>query len=174
MSLFTELKACLLVAAKNDVRYYFRGIKVDQNSLTATDGSLMIIIDHNIEIHSEDFHEFIICRDDLTSKLKMFNKKSPLKLSYVNGEAFLNEYKLKLIEGRYPNTKRVIVNTFSDDSLSQNSAIGINPHYLSTLTKAIATAIDKKQMVAAKMTMYDKGISFEKDNVNAYIMAARL
>ena len=169
MSLFTELKACLLVAPKSDIRYYLNGVLVTSNGLTATDGSMLIRIETELDLATDK--SFIICRHDLAKKIKLFTKKDDLKLAVKDHELFLNEYKLELLDGRFPDVGRAINSQFSDDV--DHKEIGVNLSYLSALSKAVSVALNTKTN-CAMLTMYDRGLTLSLKHVLGGLMATRL
>lgn len=170
MSLFTELKACLSIAAKCDVRYYLKSVRLTNKGIIASDGYMGIIVEREIDIPEG---EYLLCRFDLAKKIKMFTKKDDIVFTKDGDDILMNGIKIDLIDGRYPNMQRVIDTNFTNLSAFPN--VGINFNYLSIISKAIATALDiKPAFVSGEMKIHDNGVSLEKDNVKSFLMKARL
>lgn len=168
MSLFTELKGCLMIAPKNDIRYYLNAVRVSSAGLFSTDGCMILRINTDINIGDKIF---IICRHDLAKKIKLFTKKDEVSLISKGDDLFLNEYKLELVDGNYPDIDRAINSSFSDTV--EHKELGVNLSYLSELSKAVSVALDSK-VNCAKLTMYERSASLNYDHVFGGLMATRL
>ena len=121
------IKALLLAAAKNDVRYYLNGILFDVRATdavaVATDGHVMLAVpitpepDENDETHYLP-GQFIVPRDVLES-IKP-NKIFPLFFTFDAAARTVTianagtETTVKLIDGTYPEWRRAVPKTVTD------------------------------------------------------------
>ena len=170
MNMFTMLKGLTAVAPKNDVRYYLNGIYITPTRFIATDGHMMVVVEQET---ADVVEPVIVCRTDLSNKLKMFNKKSELTLNFVDGEPYLNEMKLNTVDGRYPDVSRVINRYESETKTAE--PIGFDLVLMAQMCKAIDTIADNK-IKGATFTFYNANAAckVEKNAVTGYLMPCRL
>ena len=170
MNTFTMLKGLTAVAPKNEVRYYLKGVYITPTKLIATNGYMMAVVEQET---SGVVEPVIVCRTDLANKLKMFNKKSELALNFVDGEPYLNEMKLNIVDGRYPDVSRAI-NRYESETKSVEP-IGFDLVLMAQMCKAIDTIADNK-IKGASFTFYNANAAckVEKNAVTGYLMPCRL
>jgi hypothetical protein len=130
-----QIKAAMLMMAKNDVRYYLNGLLIGGGKVVATDGHRMIVVDSKTSTFDPTIFsikgklparamscEFVFIGEDygvVTSKDCRDNDIDAV-------------VKFSIIDGKYPDYKKVIP-TDKCDSVSE---IGFNIGYLSDVHKA--------------------------------------
>lgn len=130
-----QLKAALLFAATNDIRYYLNGVFLDSKTgnMAATDGHRLIVI----EAGWNNEHDVIIPNTFLDGVIKALQKHDTVEIEYdpeTNIIAFhspLHSWSAKAIEGRYPDIQAIIPR---DDVRSPGV---FNPEYLMDAVKAV-------------------------------------
>lgn len=114
------LKAALVCTAKEDVRFYITGVCIDRGHVVATDGHRMIHMQITPEI-GESHRQIIIPAEAIDFLAKKVAKEKTLKRVPVTvnidvldfdctlsiGDGLIVEH-TKLIDGKYPDWKRVI------------------------------------------------------------------
>jgi DNA polymerase III sliding clamp (beta) subunit (PCNA family) len=173
MNTYSKLKGLLSVTPKNDIRYYLNVIRVTSSELTTSNGSSAVIVEHHT---SGVDSEILICRHDLATKLKLFKKNDELNIT-VNGDSvFLNEYKLKTVDGRYPDIKRALKNNFDDGNRNGSDEIGFDMTLMSKISTAVNMIKSDPKLPGAKYTFYgaSNGCKIETGTITAYVMACRL
>jgi DNA polymerase III subunit beta len=131
-----HLKAALLFAADNDVRYYLNGVYFNGKSgeLVATDGHRVIAIDTSWRMDAS----VIIPRALIVNVLKVIPKKLDcVELSFddESNEVTLYGLTAKAIEAKYPDYNAVMGN--SKDKHVRSAGM-FNVEYLMDASKAIA------------------------------------
>ena len=71
MFTLNQLKAVLLAAAKNDIRYYLNGVCIDNNKLIGTNGHLLI----KFNIEDCNYKSLIIPRFEVECFIKLMDAK---------------------------------------------------------------------------------------------------
>ena len=166
-NLVQAVKAAKVFSAKNDIRYYFNGIALyinDENiieSIVSTDGYCMAVIG-SLELNS---NVVVVANRDVDSLCNALTDNVQVK---VNGPTIeIGDYKIPLVECRYPHVKRVI----PDRKRKPDEIIGIQPDLLSKL-KPFKTALSQhlkpkdRNFIGCKMMCGDVGepVVFEFDN----------
>ena len=140
------LKAALLFAPKDDVRYYLNGVYIDptRRLCVATDGATMLVA----RIEAPESHTngdtpgapYIVPRETLEAGLKAWGKATPdivlthdsetrkLRVGNLSGEA---------VNGKFPEFERVIPRT-----LIERGTVGsFNPEYIARANKGLCMII---------------------------------
>lgn len=177
MNLYSQLKGLLMIAPKNDVRYYLCAVHVTPNGLRVSDGHMAVTID------APQQGEALICRHDLAQKLKMFNAKSDLKLVFGRGgdnAALLDVasgdlWPLKTVDGRFPDLTRAL-NNMKGRTPEDYSPIGFELRLIAQLAKAVDTIAADKKAHVGRFDFYgpDGGLRIQRGDINGYLMPARL
>jgi DNA polymerase-3 subunit beta len=121
------LKALLLVAPKKDIRYYLNGILIDVRAsdvtLVATDGNVLLAVPvEEADIEERTIGQFIIDRAmlDVIKPMKVGRASLPITLTIgpdgacsVQGATTASG---KLVDGRYPDWRRVMPATCSGEA----------------------------------------------------------
>lgn len=167
----TDLLAVMEFSGKSDVRYYLNGIRLnvgaDFNSgrmggrIDATNGHVLVVcaLDHEdvVAVDEESkLRELIL---DINS-LKRFVKKPRAKdrdecefvitgqtVHYIDMNEPSVMYPIEVVEGRYPDTLRVIKSAFMSDSVAD----GFNPisaHYLPVIGKVTKLFMERSNISA--------------------------
>ena len=179
MNLYSKLKGLLMVAPKTDVRYYLCGVYVTATCLSATDGRMILTVEHEGNPLREPV---IICRHDLACKLKMFTAKSDLILCFDSGgNPSLKDgtegegISLLVIDGPYPDLNRAISNT-RGKAPAQYSGIGFNLTLMATLCKGIGTVAGGGKFRIGRFDFYvpDGVCKISQGDITGYLMPARL
>ncbi len=110
------LKAALICASKNDIRFYLNGVAIDQGHIVATDGHRMFYA----PLESiKEMPQVIIPRDAiefLVKKAAGVGKKNPeevivkVEIDGTQGKLIVREYQenFRPIDGKFPEWKRLI------------------------------------------------------------------
>lgn len=130
-----QVKAAMFVQAKNDIRYYLNGLLIGDGKIVATDGHRLIVVDSPTSTFDSAIFtikgkiparaiscEFVFIGDDygiITSKDARDNDIDAI-------------VKFVIVEGKYPDYKRVMPEGKGDDI----SEIGFNIGYLADAHKA--------------------------------------
>ncbi|AUR88521.1 DNA polymerase III beta chain [Vibrio phage 1.115.B._10N.222.49.B11] len=171
-----QVKAAMVMMAKNDVRYYLNGLLIGGKKIVATDGHRMIVVD----CESADFEP------------KIFAIKGTLLKSAIECEfVFIGEdhgivttknstgtdqdkvVKFAIVEGRYPEWSGVIPN----EKPKKVSKAGFNVGYVADIAKAAELLGSEFQI--GEFTFYDRGrvaidINTPENNAQCVIMQVRL
>lgn len=130
------VKAAMLFQAKQDIRYYLNGIRIEPNRIAATNGHCMWL--HNFESEL-DIAESLTLQFKGAMPAKSFNinfevgEKSGVAFSEdVDGKIIAATY-FELIDGTYPDIDKVIA---PKEDEKPTPVIGFNTEYLSLLQKA--------------------------------------
>lgn len=177
MDLYSQLKGLLMIAPKNDIRYYLCAIHVTHDGLHASDGHIAVTID------TPQQGEALICRHDLAQKLKMFNAKSVLMLRIDGEKSWLVDdtiggigaIELETVDGRYPDLKRA-VNRMKNKTPKDYSAIGFDLLLIAQLAKAVDTIAANKKTHVGRFDFYgpEGGLRIQRGDISGYLMPARL
>jgi DNA polymerase III subunit beta len=140
------LRAALLFAAKNDIRYFLNGICLTNDAIVATDGHRLIKIDNCFEDVSGDMPNNMRCivpRDLVEQALKLTKLKTlPIvfKVSTQDGKTTVSasvassSVSSAIVDGSYPDFSRVIPENKSD---AIGAGCNLNPDYLVDTVKAL-------------------------------------
>lgn len=136
-NLVQAVKAAKVFAAKNDIRFYFNGVALYVNdgvieSVVATDGYSMAVIG-STELNGE---ASIIANKDIETLCNALATSDQVKVSWPVIE--IGDYKIPLVDGRYPDIKRVI----PTGERKPADVIGIQPDALARL-KPFKAALTK-------------------------------
>lgn len=152
-TMIKTLKAVLEVAPKKDIRYYLNGVHVTYVSasscvIEASDGYIAVRLtknnfDHGFPVGTN----VIVSRESLAQALKFYTVKSDATLNVCDGEMFLGELPLSLVDGRYPNLSRIIDATLKTPPCD---AIGFNFDILGRLCKACKTITNNETFPVGK------------------------
>jgi DNA polymerase III subunit beta len=140
------LKAALLMAAKNDVRYYLNGVCFqphgDDVIMIATTGHSLLA--HKLNTAVEDGRldrEFIIPRDTIESVLKTCGRSDSIEVELTNGSVTLrvNQFVITatIIDGKFPDWRKITPASCSGD------ASQIDPFLLAEVRKSGELIIGK-------------------------------
>ena len=102
------LKAVMLAAAKNDVRYYLNGVMVRNGELAATNGHMALLIKSE-SIKSDG--EYIIDNDTLKMVVTSHKGiKGDNRIEVIDGVVTTGKSKVHItpVDGKFPNIHRVI------------------------------------------------------------------
>lgn len=136
MNLFSQLSALIKIAPKEDLRSSLRGVYVSEQGLCATNGHILLTIDN------PQNGTAIICREDLSRKLKLFNKNSDLKLLFNENSVTLTDslggsVDVLTLDVKYPNINAAILANFKTPNASK---ISVNLQYLELISKVVRSA----------------------------------
>ena len=129
-----ELKACLKIAAKKDVRYYLNGVLVNAVTprkvvLVATDGNRLIAINADTnDTESSEIKQLIIPREAIDAAIKGNKDKYIFLKSLGDNQYALNNTMFTAVDAKYPDYERVIPGdpvNYVDQKLAR-----FNPKYL--------------------------------------------
>lgn len=128
MQIKTEhLKAALLAAGKNDIRFYLNGVLINAKHIVATDGHRMNVIPHGGEWTHGDVK---IPREAVEMAVKL-----KLKTVDVTPEA-IGPISFKPLDGTFPDYTRVMP-ALSRGVDQGNVHTGVNPNYLRDAATAV-------------------------------------
>jgi len=130
-----QIRSAMIMQAKNDIRYYLNGILIGDGKVVATDGHRIIVVDSpksnfkptifsikgKIPKKAIDC-EFVFIGEDYGVVMSKDGKGSDI-------DAVV---KFSVVEGRFPDYKRVIPKGDGD----KISKVGFNIDYLSDVSKA--------------------------------------
>lgn len=151
------IKALLIVAAKNDIRYYLNSIAVDVRSadttLVATDGLILLAVpiahDHEMPLGVHKVDRVALDNLKLSSK-----SGSLLDVAIEDGHATIRvnatESRTKLVDGKYPDWRSVIPRASSGEKAQ------FNPELLSRLQAAFRLLTGSKTDVP---TIHQNGMA---------------
>ena len=179
MFTLNQLKAVLLAAAKNDIRYYLNGVCIDGNKLIGTNGHLMIQFD----IQDCEYKNLIIPRFEVEWFIKLMDaKRKDKRVSkkdnsfitilkdeddfgyYLHCEELVIKQWFKPIDGRYPDSERAI-----PTERQGIQTISFNCEYLKLIQTAAKALYPHKRDHYAKFEFYGKGngvkINYGEDDI---------
>lgn len=128
------IKAAKVFAAKKDIRYYFNGVALFIRngkiiSVVATNGHSMCVIG-NRELKPEEC--VIVGNENITTLVNSLLTSDTVS---VNDDVLtVGQYTLPLVDGRYPDIKRVL--PAPNRKCDVSSGIGVNPVLLADLEKS--------------------------------------
>ena len=130
------VKAAMLFQAKQDIRYYLNGIRIEPNRIAATNGHCLWL--HNFDTDL-DITESLVLQLKGAIPAKSFNIN--FEVGEMSGVAFHADIDGKiiaatyfeLIDGTYPDIDKVIAPKANEQP---TPVIGFNTEYLSLLQKA--------------------------------------
>lgn len=130
------VKAAILFQAKQDIRYYLNGIRIEPKRIVATNGHCLWL--HNFETEL-DISESLTVQLKQPIPAKAFNIR--FEASENNGVAYSEDIDGKviaaayfeLIDGQYPDVDKVIA---PKQDIKETPEIGFNTEYLALLSKA--------------------------------------
>lgn len=137
-NLVQAVKAAKAFAAKNDIRFYFNGVALYVSddgvieSVAATDGYSMAVIG-STQLNGE---ASIIANKDIDTLCNALATSDKVKVNWPVIE--VGDYKIPLVDGRYPDVKRVI----PTGERKPADVIGIQPDILAKL-KPFKAALTK-------------------------------
>ncbi|EZQ12099.1 hypothetical protein [Acinetobacter sp. Ver3] len=109
--LYKDLQACLIFTAKQDVRFYLKGVYVGKGIISATHGHAALICDAP---ESEEI-DLIIPRESIASLIRKLGKSE--RIDYVNLHEISEEFWLlqysdafelfRPINGKFPDVKKI-------------------------------------------------------------------
>ena len=152
------LKAVMLAAAKNDVRYYLNGVMVRNGELAATNGHMALIIKSD-DIKSDG--EYIIDNDTLKMILASHKGiKGANRVEVVDSMAITGKSKIHItpVDGKFPDINRVIPQETSGE------VAHFNAEYLLACQKAKGEFLDNKYPWIKLQHNGDKGAKFESED----------
>jgi len=124
------LKALLLIAGKNDVRFYLNGVYFDteHDALVATDGHKMLFVKHELPKMPKNVRPFIVPRIMIEQLLKFYKGKNSAVVVCIDAGT-RTDRSINLIRhdgsrvggpeesGTYPQWRRVVPKTFSAEAV---------------------------------------------------------
>ena len=132
------LKAVMLAAAKNDVRYYLNGVMIRNGEIAATNGHMLLLIKSE-SIKSDD--EYIIDNDTLKMIVTVHKGiKGDTRIEVVDSVAITGKSKISItpIDGKFLDVNRVIPQELSGEIAH------FNAEYLLACQKANFEFFDSK------------------------------
>jgi len=162
----STLKAATFCAARNDARYYLRGVYIeilpDDNrvDITSTDGQVLSHFSETLEYCSlKEPVSVIVPLETVQAVLKM-QKKGFVSLSCSYSDSWqLGAITFQPVEGKYPDYRRIILN-FDDVAKGNHGGLQFNPESLLKCHKAIRAFTGER---------YSDGILTEYDETKALI-----
>lgn len=130
------IKTALQFAAKNDIRYYLNGVALYIQdgvllSVVGTDGHSMVVVgDHILNPVERDIA--IVDRKDIPTLVNALSLGDTFQIDHLTLK--IGEYSIPLIDGRYPDARRVLPDV--KRTVSIDSGICFNPEYVAKLEKA--------------------------------------
>lgn len=155
------VKSAMLFQAKNDVRYYLCGVRIEPGRIMATNG-------HYVFIH--DFPEPISIMEPITIFVKgvipVRARTLKFELSEDRGVAYcedgigrvLSAIYFEIVGGNYPDIDKVI----PTDDLAPTDIIAVNSDYLVAINKAAKLCgIPSFPAVTLNLRGHNRGIVFD-------------
>lgn len=130
------IKTALQFAAKNDIRYYLNGVALYIQdgvllSVVGTDGHSMVVVgDHILNPVERDIA--IVDRKDVPTLVNALSLGDTFQIDHLTLK--IGEYSIPLIDGRYPDVRRVLPDL--KRAVSIDYGICFNPEYIAKLEKA--------------------------------------
>ena len=133
---YADLKAAMVCAATNDVRYYLNGVFFDEKGfIVATDG-------HRLFCGSADVPEgeskIVSIKGRLPTKFEYCNLDGTSAAFFDSQDGLIGTLPIEIVDGRFPDWRRV-----SSFTSAKVEAIGLNGAYLADACK-IAKLFDRK------------------------------
>lgn len=164
------LKACIISAAKKDIRYYLCGVMVQprENDVicVATDGRRMTVARSRFEGYQGESFELIIPRDKVELAIKMAAKGQETVLLETDeaGSGYrLNGVPFVAIDGKYPDWRRAVptIELPGPDSESECKSGNYNPAYLVDAAKSIGAyaGVSPAKAVLGEFKLFQNGPS---------------
>lgn len=179
MTLLSIFKGLLLIAPKDDVRYFLNGVLVAPGTLSASDGFRAVIVKCPTPL-SEG--EVVLCRKDLANKIKCFSAKADIVLR-VSPSVHLQELDasgrdvgaavgLATVDGRYPDIGRAVNRTRLDAIAEQ----GFDLKLMASTCTAVSTIVGGGKWRGAKFELYGPlyAARITAGDVTAYLMPAKV
>lgn len=136
--MYNELKAALLIAPKNDIRFYLNGVRIMRNGdtlrISVTDGHMLADISINLLLDAfrdyrqtiADDTDVIIPRTELDAALKLHKKNDQVPMIIDDKVKTVGLVAFEPIDGRFPAIDRVIdANAGSNDKHEATTGIGL-------------------------------------------------
>jgi hypothetical protein len=164
----STLKALLLFAAKNGIRYYLNTLHIEQDATgtyaVTTDGHVIMVV--HLDTTPLEPAKILINRDHVEAVLKM-------KLDYVpieqleNNQVKIGSLTVSIADGVFPDWRRVT-------NAQQTGEIAyFNPEYLAMVNKAGRTINGGKKIYLVRQNGMAVGYAKLSENVHAYVMPTR-
>lgn len=133
---YAELKAAMMCAATNDVRYYLNGVFFDEEGfIVATDGHRLF---RGYAFVPEGESKIVAIKGRLPTKFEYCNIDGTSAAFFDRNDKLIGTIHIEVVDGRFPDWRRVT----SFDS-AKVEAIGFAGEYLSDACK-IAKLFDRK------------------------------
>lgn len=152
------LKAALICAAKNDVRFYLNGVAIDRGNVVSTDGHRLFYTE--IDSINPEMQQVIIPREavEYLSKkaigIKDLEKVVKVTLEGAEGKLTIQgtdiSESFRAIDGKFPEWKRIIPK--QDGSEYEGEYPTFNWQYLVDFQKIAKTLGDKCKVPLVKVT----------------------
>lgn len=152
-----KIKTCKLRAAnefraKGDVRNYLNGIRINKDSIQATNGHIAISMDSEIKTRMDVIVRFVgaIPKSAVETKLT-FSANGNIAYHYGQMKELLSVQVFNLEDGRFPDLKKVIPDE-SEFKLNGNFPI-LNVQYMAVAFKAFGSK--KNKFIGMKPVKYE-------------------
>lgn len=133
---YADLKAAMMCAATNDVRYYLNGVFFDEKGfIVASDGHRLFC---GSAVVPEGESKIVSIKGRLPTKFEYCNIDDTSAAFFDSKDVLIGTLPVENVDGRYPDWRRV-----SSFSGAKVEAIGFNGAYLSDACK-IAKLFDRK------------------------------
>jgi hypothetical protein len=171
-----QLRAAKLCQAKNDIRYYLNGIHIYKNKIEATDGHMAVQMTMSKRIRRDIILNIngAIPKKAISSVF-VFGKENIVKNYDIFG-VLLNVLVVDVIDGKFPDLKRVIPTKFKSVD-----CIGVNTSYIGLFGKMFECRwgdIAKLQFTSKNGTMMltsnSVSVNFEYGDPKFIVMPVRL
>ncbi|MEX5367425.1 DNA polymerase III subunit beta [Acinetobacter haemolyticus] len=152
------LKAALICAAKNDVRFYLNGVAIDRGNVVSTDGHRLFYTE--IDNINPEMQQVIIPREAIeylskkATGIKDLKKLVIVTLNGAEGKLAIQGTdiieRFRAIDGKFPEWKRIIPK--ADGSEYEGDYPTFNWQYLVDFQKIAKTLGDKCKVPQVKVT----------------------
>lgn len=115
-----QIRAALVCAAKNDVRYYLCGVHITPKYIESTNGHVALRMDHGIRTKKNIIVQFEGNVPAKAETTELIFSKEPIAIHRDHHQNRLAITGIKLLDGRFPDLDRVIPKKLD---LSANPAI---------------------------------------------------
>lgn len=172
-----QIKAAMTMQAKNDIRHYLNGLLIGGGKVVATDGHRMIVVDSpRSEFEPTVFSiRGVISKQAIDCEFVFIGDDHGVVMSKNGKGVELDSVvKFSIVDGRYPDYKKVMPNGDGEPV----KRIGFNIGYVSDVNKA-SLALGNK-MNHGEFKFYDGGnkasirIETFENSATCIIMATRL
>lgn len=102
------IRAALVCAAKNDVRYYLNGIHITPKYIEATNGHVALRMEHGIRTKKNIIVQFEGSVPLKAETTELIFSKEPIAIHRNGLERRISITGIKLVDGRFPDMERVI------------------------------------------------------------------